>query len=37
VGFNPYRPAAKRRSDVLLVLTAFVVVIALVAWAMFGR
>jgi hypothetical protein len=37
VGFNPYRPSAKRRSDIVLVLAAFVVVIALVAWAALGR
>jgi hypothetical protein len=37
VGFNPYRPSAKRRSDIVLVLAAFMVVIALVAWAAFGR
>jgi hypothetical protein len=37
VGFNPLRPAAKRRSDIVLVVAAFVVVFALVAWAAFGR
>jgi hypothetical protein len=36
VGYNPYRKRVKRRSDVVLVGAAFVVILALVAWAMFG-
>jgi hypothetical protein len=36
VGFNPFRARAKRSSDLLLVAAAFVVVIALLLWALFG-
>jgi hypothetical protein len=36
VGFNPFREQVKRRSDILLVAAAFIVVIALVLWAVFG-
>jgi hypothetical protein len=36
VGFNPFREQVKHRSDILLVAAAFVVVIALVLWAVFG-
>ena len=36
MGFNPFREQVRRRSDVLLVAAAFVVVAALVAWALFG-
>ena len=31
------RPTVKRRSDIVLVVAAMVVVLALVAWAAFGR
>jgi hypothetical protein len=37
VGFNPYRPRAKRASDIVLVVAALVVVALLVAWAALGR
>jgi hypothetical protein len=36
VGFNPFREQVKRRSDIVLVAAALVVVIALVLWAVFG-
>jgi hypothetical protein len=36
VGFNPFREQVKHRSDLVLVAAAFLVVIALVAWAVFG-
>jgi hypothetical protein len=36
VGFNPFRKQADRRSDIAMVVAAFVVVAILVAWAFFG-
>ncbi len=36
VGFNPFRQQVHRRGDVLIVAAAFVVIAALVAWAIFG-
>ncbi len=36
VGFNPFREQVKHRSDIVLVAAAFVVVIVLVAWGLFG-
>lgn len=36
MGFNPFREQVQRRSDIVLVVAAFVVVAALVAWALFG-
>lgn len=36
MGFNPFREQVQRRSDIVLVVAAFVVVAALVAWAFFG-
>jgi chorismate synthase len=36
MGYNPFRQHVKRRSDVVLVAAALVVVAALVAWALFG-
>jgi hypothetical protein len=36
VGFNPFRKHVQRRSDILLVVAAFVVVALLLAWAAFG-
>jgi hypothetical protein len=36
VGFNPFRPHATRRTDLLIVAAAFVVIAALVLWAVFG-
>jgi hypothetical protein len=37
VGFNPYRGRVKRRSDIVLVAVALVVVAILVAWAAIPR
>ena len=36
VGFNPYRQHRRRPSDYLFVAAAFVVVFALLVWAMIG-
>jgi hypothetical protein len=36
VGFNPFREQVKHRSDIFFVAAAFIVVLALVAWALFG-
>jgi hypothetical protein len=36
VGFNPFRAQVRRRSDIALVAAAFVVVVALVLWALLG-
>jgi len=37
VGFNPFRPGkGPRPSDVVILVAALVIVIALVAWAAFG-
>jgi hypothetical protein len=36
VGFNPFRQRVERRTDIVLVVAAFVVVIALVLWGLFG-
>jgi hypothetical protein len=36
VGFNPFRAQTRRTSDYVLVVAAFVVVLALVAWALFA-
>ena len=36
VGFNPYRPQRRRRSDYLLVGSALLITVALVAWAFLG-
>jgi hypothetical protein len=36
VGFNPFREQKRRTSDYVLVGMAFVVVLALVAWALFA-
>jgi hypothetical protein len=36
VGFNPFRKQVQRRSDILLVVAAFIVVALLLAWAAFG-
>src|SRR5262245_44728852 len=36
VGFNPFRAHATRRTDLLIVAAAFVVIAALVLWAVFG-
>jgi len=36
VGFNPFRAQVKRRSDIVFVAAALLVVIALVLWALLG-
>ena len=36
VGFNPYRKARRRPSDLILVAAAIVVAAALVLWALLG-
>jgi len=36
MGYNPFRKRVKRRSDVVLVAAALLVVAALVAWALLG-
>jgi hypothetical protein len=36
VGFNPFRKQTQRRSDLLLVGAALVIVLGLVLWAVFG-
>lgn len=37
VGFNPFRPARRRRTDYVMVAAAFVVVTILVLWAALPR
>jgi hypothetical protein len=37
VGFNPFRRQARRGTDILLLVAAFAIVAALVAWAAFPR
>jgi hypothetical protein len=36
VGFNPFRAQARRGTDIVVVAVAFVVIAALVLWALFG-
>lgn len=36
MGFNPFREQVKHRGDIFVVVAAFVVVIALVLWGLFG-
>jgi hypothetical protein len=36
VGFNPFRAHANRSTDLIVVAVAFVVIVALVLWAVFG-
>ena len=36
VGLNPFRSRVNRRTDVIVVAAAFVVITALVVWAVFG-
>ncbi|GMU80084.1 MAG: hypothetical protein AMXMBFR46_28690 [Acidimicrobiia bacterium] len=36
VGLNPFRSRVERRTDAIVVTGAFVVIVALVAWALFG-
>jgi hypothetical protein len=37
VGFNPFRQQVKRRSDIVLVVAAFVVIAGLLVWVVFPR
>jgi hypothetical protein len=37
VGFNPFRPQAKRRSDVVFLAAGVLVAALLVLWAAFPR
>jgi len=36
VGLNPFRSQVNRRSDIVIVAVALVVVLALVLWGLFG-
>jgi hypothetical protein len=36
MGLNPFRPQAASRADVAMVAGAVLVVVVLVAWALFG-
>jgi hypothetical protein len=36
VGFNPFRSRVERRTDIVVVVIAFVVIAALVMWAFLG-
>jgi hypothetical protein len=36
VGYNPFRKRVKRRSDIVVVGAALVVIVALVVWAALG-
>jgi len=36
MGFNPFRSRVERRTDIVVVVIAFVVIAALVVWAFFG-
>jgi hypothetical protein len=36
VGLNPFRSRVGRRTDIVVVVVAFVVIAALVIWAFFG-
>jgi hypothetical protein len=36
VGFNPFRSRVERRTDIVVVICAFVVIVALVIWGLFG-
>jgi hypothetical protein len=36
VGLNPFRSRVERRTDIVVVIVAFVVIAALVVWAFFG-
>jgi len=37
MGFNPYRPQQRRRSDYLIVIVAFAVIAAILLWALIPR
>jgi hypothetical protein len=36
VGLNPFRSQVKRSSDIVIVAVALVVIVLLLAWAIFG-
>jgi hypothetical protein len=36
VGYNPFRPRVAHRGDLLIVVAALLVIVALVLWALFG-
>jgi hypothetical protein len=36
MGFNPFRSRVERRTDIIVVAVAAVVILALVVWALFG-
>jgi hypothetical protein len=36
MGFNPYHKLRRRPSDYVMVVAGLVVIVALVAWALFG-
>ena len=36
MGFNPFRSRVNRRTDIVIVIAAAVVILALVLWAVFG-
>ena len=36
MGFNPFRSRVNRRTDIVIVVAAAVVILALVVWALFG-
>jgi len=36
MGYNPYRTRVSRKSDVWFVLTAVIVILGVVAWALFS-
>ena len=37
VGFNPYRPQTRRRSDYVIVIAAFLVITVILLWALIPR
>jgi hypothetical protein len=37
MGFNPFRPQARRQSDYVMVAAAFVVIVAILLWALIPR
>ena len=36
VGFNPYRTRVKRKTDIAIVVAAFVIIAVLLGWAFFA-
>jgi len=37
VGFNPFRPQTRRRSDIVFVIAGVAIALALVVWAAYPR